>query len=158
MNFAFFGLGFVMAAGSWFIFEEFILKDADKRLAARIGFSCLALGGAGAVVVSVFPENSVPIMHIVGAFFGIGVGTAGIFALSFGIDASLQKRLVWGMRVVPPLAIAAGILFGLHVHLGLGDGAMERLAAYPETIWLIVFGLYIAESHYLKARQPVPAM
>jgi hypothetical membrane protein len=157
MNFAFFGLGLVMAAGSWFIFEEFTLKKADERLAARIGFFCLALGGAGAVVVALFPEDSVTVAHIIGAFFAIGVGTLGVLVLGFGIVRSLDKPLIWGMRVVPPLAMAVGFLFAFHVHLGVGDGAMERIAAYPETIWLIVFGLYIAQDHYRKHHQSTSA-
>jgi hypothetical protein len=34
-------------------------------------------------------------------------------------------------------------LFAGHVYLGLGAGATERIAAYPETIWLIGFGGYL---------------
>lgn len=156
MNFAFFGLGLVMAVGSWFIFEEFTEKKAAERLAARIGFLCLALGGVGAVVVAAFPEDSVGVVHVVGAFLGIGVGTFGVFVLGWGIAGSLDKPLIWGMRVVPPVAMVVGVMFAFHVHLGLGDGAMERISAYPETIWLIIFGIYIAQSHYRKAH-PKPA-
>ncbi len=150
MNAAFIVLGIVMLVGSYFIFGEFTEKEPEERLAALIGFWCLGLGGAGAVLVGFAPENSAPIFHIIGAILAIGVGTLGVWILGFGIARSLSKRLVWGMRVVPPVAIAAGILFGLHVHLGIGGGTLERLAAYPETIWLIAFGLYIGGSHYSR--------
>ena len=51
------------------------------------------------------------------------------------------------MRVVAPLALIALSLFASHMYLGLGAGTMERLAAYPETIWLIIFGTYMARIH-----------
>ena len=44
------------------------------------------------------------------------------------------------------LALLALILFATHTYLGLGAGTMERIAAYPETLWLIIFGAYIAHT------------
>ena len=127
------------------------------RLAARIGFGCLSLGGGGTVVVGLFPENTVQLLHAVGAMFAIGVGTAGIWILGFGVAGSLNSPLARAMRIFPPLALAASILFAVHADGFIGHGAMERLAAYPETIWLIGFGLYIARTHSRRARAaPVP--
>jgi len=73
------------------------------------------------------------------------VGTFGIFVLGLALD--LPNRLRWAMRVVAPLALLALVLFATHIYLGIGAGATERIAAYPETIWLIVFGAYMARSH-----------
>lgn len=157
MNLAFFALGAVMAAGSWFIYQEFAEKQPEERLAARIGFGCLALGGAGVVVVSLFPENTVQALHTLGAGFGIGVGTLGVWILGFGIAGSLRRPLVIAMRTFPPLAILAAALFAAKADAFIGHGTMERLGAYPETIWLIAFGAYIARTHYRRARAvPVP--
>ena len=157
MNAAFIVLGAVMAVGSLFIYEEFREKNAEERLAAIIGFGCLAVGGAGAFLVGLAPENRAPVLHVIGAILAIGVGTLGVWLLGFGVARSLDKRLAWGMRIVPPLAIVAGILFGLHIRLGVGGGTMERMAAYPETIWLILFGVYIAGSHNKRMRrEPAP--
>jgi hypothetical protein len=41
------------------------------------------------------------------------------------------------------VALAGLALFVSHVYLGIGDGGMERVAAYPQPIWLIVCGLYM---------------
>jgi hypothetical membrane protein len=150
MNAEFFVLGFVMAAGSLLIYQEFSERGPEERLAARLGFSCIAIAGVGAAVVGWFPENTVSLMHIIGAATAIGVGTAGILVL--GLVLSLPSGLSWTMRVVAPVAISALVFFALHVHLGLGAGTIERLAAYPETIWLIVFGIYISHDHYQRAR------
>jgi hypothetical membrane protein len=147
MNAEFFVLGFVMAAGSWLIFQEFTERDAGERLAARIGFSGLAIGGVGAALVGGFPENTVHAMHILGAGLAIGVGTAGIFVLGLALSLPHWKYLRLGMRVVPPIAVIALILFAWHVYLGIGAGTMERLGAYPETVWMIVFGTYISRDH-----------
>jgi hypothetical protein len=40
------------------------------------------------------------------------------------------------------------VLFGTDRYFGLGAGSMERIAAYPETLWLIRFGLYISRNHF----------
>jgi hypothetical membrane protein len=153
MNVEFFALGFVMAAGSLLIFQEFTERDADERLAARLGFWGLAVGGVGAALVGRFPENTVHAMHILGAGLAIGVGTAGIFVLGLALSLPQGRYLHLGMRVVPPIAVTALILFACHFYLGIGAGAMERLAAYPETVWMIVFGTYIAWDHHLKAHR-----
>jgi hypothetical membrane protein len=147
MNGEFLVLGAVMAAGALLIFQEFTERDADERLGARIGFSCLAIAGAGTALVGLFPENTVSSLHVVGAALAIGVGTFGILVL--GLALALPNRLRWAMRVVAPLALLALVLFATHIYLGIGAGATERIAAYPETIWLIVFGAYMARSRRL---------
>ena len=30
--------------------------------------------------------------------------------------------------------------------VGLGEGAIERVVAYPQTVWLIVLGIYVIAS------------
>jgi hypothetical membrane protein len=138
-------LGAVMAAGALLIYQEFTERDPGERLAACIGFSCLAIAGAGTALVGWFPENTVGFLHVAGAGLAIGVGTFGVFVL--GLVLALPNSLRWAMRVVAPLALLALMLFATHMYLGLGAGTMERIAAYPETIWLIIFGSYIAHTH-----------
>ena len=146
MNAEFWALGLIMAVGSLLIFQEFTERTDEERLAARIGFSCLAAGGVGAVLVGAFPENTVGFMHILGAGLAIFVGTLGI--LLIGLRVSLPLGLRWTMRILAPVAMMALILFAGHVYLGMGAGTMERIAAYPETVWLVIFGIYISATHY----------
>jgi hypothetical membrane protein len=140
MNGEFLLLGFAMAVGAVLIYYEFSEANAGQRLAAQVGFSCLAIAGVGAVVVGLFPENTVHVVHIAGATLAIGIGTLGILVL--GIALPLPRLLHWGMVVVPPVALTALVLVAVHVYLGLGIGTVERVAAYPETLWLILFGVY----------------
>jgi hypothetical membrane protein len=143
-------LGAGMIAGSLLIYQEFTERDAAERRAARIGFSCLAVAGAGTALVGLFPENTLGFMHAAGAGLAIGVGTFGIFVL--GLVLTLPNGLRWAMRVVAPLALLLLALFATHTYLGLGAGTTERLAAYPETIWLIGFGAYAARTHVVRRR------
>jgi hypothetical membrane protein len=96
-------------------------------------------------LVGAFPENTVGGLHVIGAGLAIAVGTLGIFVL--GLVLALPKGLRWAMRVGAPVALLALVLFATHAYLGLGAGSMERVAAYPETIWLIGFGGYMARNH-----------
>jgi hypothetical membrane protein len=155
MNAAFIALGGFMLLGSPLIFEEFSERGPDQRAAARLGFGLTAIGGLGAVIVGLFPENTVGLVHVIGAGFGIGLGTLGILVL--GLALSLSSRpLRLAMRVVPPIALVALVLFATRHYLGLGAGTMERIAAYPEAIWLVVFGVYISHSRFVRAaRRPL---
>ncbi len=49
------------------------------------------------------------------------------------------------------IALIALLLFYTHTYLGLGQGGMERLTAHPQTIWLIVFGIYISANHFRRS-------
>src|SRR5205823_9188822 len=129
-------------AGALRIDPEFPQRRPERRLGARLGFSCLPFRGVGGALVRLFPENTVGFLHVAGAGLAIGVGTFGIFAL--GLVLALPNSLRWAMRVVAPLALIALVLFATHTYLGLGAGTTERLAAYPETIWLIIFGTFMA--------------
>ena len=78
-----------------------------------------------------------------GAALAIAVGTLGVFVL--GIALPLPGRLRRFMLFCMPVSLVAIVLFALHEYLGFGPGGMERLAAYPEVIWLISFGFYISQ-------------
>lgn len=112
----------------------------------------MALGGLGAILVGLFPENSVRDMHIVGAALAIGVGNVGILIL--GLVLPLPESMRRYMLTFGVLSLTALILFASGKYFGLGAGTMERIAAYPETIWLITFGMYISRNHYRDGATP----
>jgi hypothetical membrane protein len=146
MNAAFLLLGLVMIIGSPFIYQEFNEGDPYKARIAGVAFTTQALGGLGVICVAGFPENEHPLMHEVGAGLAIAVGTLGVFLLGFALP--LPKQLRRFMLFAMPVALVAIALYALHEYLGFGPGGMERLAAYPEVIWLISFGFYISHSHH----------
>ncbi len=142
-------LGLVMAVGSILLYHEFTHRTPRERYAAMIGFGLMALGGLGAILVGFFPENENGTMHIIGAALAIGLGNVAIFAL--GAVLTLPESMRRSMLTFSTLSLAALVCFASHKYFGIGGGMMERLAAYPETIWLITFGLYIWRFHPKKS-------
>jgi hypothetical membrane protein len=84
-------------------------------------------------------------MHVAGAGLAIGAGNVGIFIL--GAALSLPEAMRRYMLVFSTVSLTALFLFAFHQYFGIGAGTMERIAAYPETIWLITFGLFIWRFH-----------
>lgn len=142
MNYAgFFVLGLVMIIGSALLYHEFTERAPRERRAAMFGFTLMALGGLGSILVGFFPENENRTMHIVGAFLAIAIGNLAILVL--GGVLTLPESMRRSMLMFSSLALAALLCFASHRSFGIGRGTMERVAAYPVTIWLITFGLYV---------------
>lgn len=134
-------LGLVMVVGSALLYHEFTERVPRERRAAMFGFSLIALGGLGSILVGFFPENENRTMHIIGAFLAIAIGNVAILVL--GAVLTLPESMRRSMLMFNSLALAALLCFASHRSFGIGHGTMERIAAYPVTIWLITFGLYI---------------
>ena len=143
-------LGIAMIIGSFLIYSEFSKKALRReQIGAKIGFACIALGGFGSILVGSFPENTNGTMHATGAGLAIGGGELGILVLGFAlvtIPEGLRHFMIYGSAV----GIVAALSFALKHHFGLGAGGMERIAQYPESIWLISFGLYVTRDHYSR--------
>ncbi len=156
MNAGFVGLGLIMLTGSLLLHQEFAERDRRERLASFFGFSWLGLGGLGTILVGARPENTVHILHITGAGLAIGIGNLGILLVGLGVRVPARLR---GYSIFFSLfSLLALLLFASHRYFGLGAGGMERLAAYPETIWMIRFGIYISRDHYLKRSAALPGV
>ena len=134
-------LGLVMLLGSALLYHEFTERIARERRAAMFGFALMAVGGLGAILVGLFPENENRTMHIIGAFLAIAIGNVAILVL--GSMLTLPESMRRSMLMFSSLSLAALLCFAAHKDFGIGPGSMERIAAYPVTIWLITFGLYI---------------
>jgi hypothetical membrane protein len=146
MNVFGFGLlGVVMVVGSALLYHEFTQRDKPQRRTAMIAFSLMALGGLGAVLVGCFPEDDHPLAHIVSAGIAIGIGNVSILALG-AVLQGLPESMRRSMLTFSTLSLAALLCYAFHKYFGI-DQIMERVAAYPMTIWLITFGLYIWRFH-----------
>lgn len=141
MNASFIVLGATMLQGAMLIYHEF---QRDRGTA--VGFSFMALAGLGTVLVGLFPENTIGSLHFVGALLPFFIGNLGIVILGISLRAPDWLRaysLVTGIITLVALAF-----FITHRYLGLGIGGMERLVGYPQTVWLIIFGIYISANRY----------
>ncbi len=151
MNAAFIFLGIVMAVGSLLIYQVFTERTRLEQLTALAGFVCLTMAGVGSILVGLFPENTISAMHITGAALAIGVGNVGVLVL--GLALPLPEGLRNFMLAIGIVSTTALILFACHRDFGIGPGGMERIAAYPQTLWLIRFGLYMSSSDSSGSRR-----
>ncbi len=141
MNFSFIVLGLTMVTGSVLIYHEF-----KKSRYNALGFGLMALSGIGTLLVGLFPENTVSLAHVLGAGLTFGLGNLALLVLGYSLDIPYRLRLY--TLISGGLSLSALILFLSHKYLGLGIGGMERLVAHPQTIWLIVFGVYISSNRF----------
>ena len=136
MNVAFVFLGIVMAGGSILLYQEFKERGGAEQNAAFSGFLFLGVAGVGSMLVGIFPENTNGTVHKIGAALAIGLGNVAIFVLG-AVLSGLPEAMRRYMLVFSTSSLTALVLFASHKDFGIGTGAMERIAAYPQTIWLI---------------------
>jgi hypothetical membrane protein len=139
MNASFIILGLTMFQGAALIYYEF-----RRNVGSLIGFSFMALAGFGTLIVGLFPENTISQLHFLGALLPFLIGNIGIVIL--GISLNTPKWLRIFSVIAGSVSVIALGFFITHTYLGLGIGGMERIVAYPQTVWLIVFGLYISKN------------
>jgi hypothetical membrane protein len=135
MNLSFVALGISMIAGS-----VLLGRILSKNAVSAAGFACMSLAGVGTVLVGLFPENTVSALHIIGAALTFLLGNVAL--LLFGFALEMPRSLRYCTVASGIIALAALALFVTHAYLGLGIGGMERITAYPQTLWLTVFGVY----------------
>jgi hypothetical membrane protein len=142
-------LGLAMIVGAILIFSEFSFSQHRReRAAALAGFVCMALGGLGAILVACVPENvNTAHLHTVGTAMAIGFGQLAILILGL-VLREIPDWLREFMIVTSLFVLLAGISIAGKHQFGIGGGALERLAQYPESVWLILFGFYISRNHY----------
>jgi hypothetical membrane protein len=136
MNFSFVLLGITMTSGSYFL----IKGSNSKRKAVLLGFDMLAIGGIGTILVGLFPENTVPAFHSFGAMLPFLIGNIGLVITGV---VWLKSKILQAYTILSGvLALGSLSLFVFGQYAGVGVGGMERLVAYPQTIWMIVIGIF----------------
>ena len=136
MNVSLILLGLSMTIGAVLMYQEFHRS--------QVGFCLMAVAGVGAILVGLFAENTIYWAHIAGA--DLAFLLSNIALIFFGLSLCLPRWFRWYSLASGAVALVALCLFLTHNRFFLGLGGMERVAAYPQTIWLIVFGLYMSKS------------
>ena len=136
MNASFILLGIFQAIGGLLL-----CKRAINNKVKNIGFDFIVLGGIGILLVGIFPENTIIQLHMIGAALPFLIGNLGLIFLGPNLKVpNVLKVYTW---VSGSISLVALILLVTHNYLSMGNGGMERLTAYPQTIWLMVIGIYI---------------
>jgi hypothetical membrane protein len=143
MNASFIMLGITMAIGSLLIYQEF-----KESLSSLVGFSFMSLAGIGTLMVGLFPENTLSDVHLAGAILPFLIGNLAL--IIFSVALPIPKPFQIYTILSGAISLVALVFLLTDHYLSLGIGGMERLTTYPQTIWLIFFGIYISTNHIIK--------
>jgi hypothetical membrane protein len=136
MNLSFMLLGVIGAFGILTLSRS--LPKTAHRTWVRIGGIAFGVGG---LLVGLFPENSVVLLHAVGAFLNIGFGDILLILVGargaryYGMSPWLSKLVV----ALGTLGVVASI--GLVTIPALFNGAVERTSAYPYMFTFVILAI-----------------
>lgn len=137
MNASFGVLGVTMATGAALVTEGY--RPGWRRVA---GLGLVAIAGVGVLLVGLYPENERIAAHTLGAGLNFVCGNLGMILLGWaGLAGAGRRRWDAFAATMGALGLLGTALFVSGNFLGLGQGGMERVAAYPLTIWLTLTGL-----------------
>jgi hypothetical membrane protein len=145
MNFSFILLGLGQLFGAVLLY-----CSSPKRRTEQLAFLAMAVAGLGTALVGIFPENVQPQFHGIAAAMPLLIGNIGI--LLFGFSSWLPVWLRWYARIAGVVALVAIGLFAAKLDGVIGHGGMERFAAYPQTVWLILTGGWLLFQQYGAVR------
>lgn len=134
--------GMLVVLGLWF--TRTIWPQGGLTTAA---LWLLALGGDGSMLVGLFPLDQNLGLHMLGAALALGVACLGFLALA---------RVLWPTRralalytlATGAITLLAFLLYVAGVDFGLGKGTLERIAAWPHTVWYMVMGFLVLRGFF----------
>lgn len=137
-------LSFVLLGASMLIGSLLIGHVYRNQRGASMGFGCMEIAGAGVALVGLFPENSVPALHGLGATLSFVFGNVSIVVLGCSLRLPLALRVF--SVALGVLALVALVAYESSQSVGLGHGGLERVVAFPQSVWLIVIGVSMLAS------------
>jgi hypothetical membrane protein len=139
-HYIFMNASFILLGGCQALGAVLLYRFLPKSRLLTLGLACMVAAGVGTVLVGLFPENTVSALHIVGAGAPFVLGNVGLLLLAASLG--LPRTLKMFTYVLGGLGLVSLVLFLTHTYAGLGIGGTERLVAYPQTLWLVIFGTY----------------
>lgn len=137
MNASFILLGLIILIGAALLRPTF----PPTRWRAA-GLILLALAGGGIIAVGLFPEDGNIAYHRVGAAAHFILGNLAMVAMGIAVWTARRRPGLAVYSIVSGVTgLLATALFISEHNFSLGTGGMERLAAYPLPLWLIVAGI-----------------
>jgi hypothetical membrane protein len=133
MNASFIAQGLLIAAGA------LLLGPGLAGTGGRVARVLLVAAGVGVLLVGVFPSDADATAHQVAAAVHLLGGGLGLIALAYGVRPR-SEALGTTVALLGLLGVISTVLFASVVFLGLGEGGMERVAAYVQPIGLALAG------------------
>ncbi|GIH14960.1 DUF998 domain-containing protein [Rugosimonospora africana] len=114
----------------------------------RLAQSLLLLAAVGYVLAGRFPADVDENLHFLGALLIMVMGNLGLPLAGFAPRATVLGRLRALTLIAGVTALAGAVLFFGQRGLGVGVGAMERVAVFPLTSWCCCVGVVLlAKTH-----------
>ena len=135
--------GLLVLLGVWF----------TRKLWPRGAMTTTALwllavgGGDGSMLVGLFPLNVFLPLHMAGAILALFVAGFGMLAMAAVLWRTYRGFAIYTLAT-GIVTLAAFVLYALELYLGLGRGIMERIAAWPHTLWYVVAGTLILRGYF----------
>ncbi|MDB5166312.1 MAG: hypothetical protein JWM37_384 [Candidatus Saccharibacteria bacterium] len=133
MNVSFICLGLTMIIGA-----TLLMRGQTTR--HRTGLFLLAIAGVGTILVGLFPENGIGALHAVAAALPFVLGNVALLLLANHPLQPRWLRMATYVSAIIALLCLVGFLTGYTPVLL--KGGIERIVAYPQTIWMMAFGFY----------------
>jgi hypothetical membrane protein len=149
MNASFVVQGLLIAAGA------LLLGPGLSGTGGRLARALLVLAGIGVLLVGLFPSDGNATAHEVGAGVHLLGGGIGLIALAYGVRPR-SEALGTTLAVLGMVGVVGTVFFASAVFLRLGEGGMERVAAYVIPIGLTVAGIALArqKDDWLRLTNP----
>jgi hypothetical membrane protein len=106
-----------------------------------IGLVLLAIAGVGLILAGLAPENVDLSLHSFGALFGLSCLNAAMILLGIGLLGAVRPLGIAAL-VAGIVGVLGSIAF-ISSLAGIPVGAAERIADYPGTAMVVVFGVYL---------------
>jgi hypothetical membrane protein len=108
-----------------------------------IALAMIALTGPGHFLVGIFPSDTGPLGHLIGAGSILALGNPGMVVAGLGAWRERRGNAIASL-ILGLTGITGTLLFLYLIDLGIGVGGMERVAFYPLTLWCGYQGIAIA--------------
>ena len=115
------------------------------RRLMSIALVMIVVSGAGNVAVGLFPSDTGPAMHMLGAGIILVLANPGIVLAGLALWPQ-HRSLAVASLILGLGGIIGTVLFLYYIDLGIGQGGMERVAFYPLPLWCSVMGASVLRS------------
>ena len=139
MNLSFVLSSVITLAGMYFLRPVF-----PKNRTTQVGLLLIAIGSLGTIGVGVFPENENIVLHLLSAGTYFVLSNLGLIVLGLSLRRhGWHTGLSHTATALGVLGLCALALLPLTMPPMGGVGVMERIVAYPVTIWLVATGIFL---------------
>jgi hypothetical membrane protein len=128
--------GVLLLLGMYLLFSRSDWGSSIVKRRSLVG-ALYILPGIGVILVSLFPENTILVIHGIGAIIVFILGAIGCL-YAYRLVQSPYRYFSVALGIVSLVSIPLSFASNPSV-----SGLMERLIVYPYNLWLVGFGSYL---------------